>query len=168
MRLVRPSTRTPLGLASAAALLLAGCGESKEPQGSGPLQWKDDPILTVAAPSLPDDRILAGTVVHLGFKEELQLDATKLEVRDADGRRLESFALYSHTYAHGLYGASEAPDGPLGEDRRRLGYVRRVRVREQAPLTVAYRLKPGIRPPLTIDYGEGSLPVPESLTEGRG
>ena len=164
MRLVRPPARA-LALA---ALLLAGCGEGKEPQGSGPLQWKDEPVLTVAAPSLPDDRILAGTVVHQGFKGELQLDATELVVRDANGTKLESFALYSHTYAHGLYGASEAPDGPLGEDRRRLGYVRRVRVREQAPLTVTYRLTPGTRPPLTIDYGGGTLPVPGSLSEDRG
>lgn len=163
MRLVRRPARA-LVLAS----LLAGCGEPAEPQGSGPLQWKEEPVLTVAAPTLPDDRILAGTVVHSGFKEELQLDAAKLEVRDANGEKLESFALYSHTYAHGLYGASEAPDGPVGEDRRRLGYIRKVRVREQAPLTVAYRLKPGTRPPLTIDYGEGSLPVPGSLSEDRG
>jgi hypothetical protein len=159
MRLVRRAARALL-----AAALLAGCGEKAAPQ-AGPLEWKDEPVLTVAAPSLPDDRILAGTVVNLGFKEQLELDATKVQVRDADGSKLESFALFSHTYAHGLYGASEAPDGPLGEDRRRLGYVRRVRVREEAPLTVTYRQTPQTRPPLTIDYGAGRLPVPATLTE---
>ena len=164
MRLVRRPARA---LAVAAALL-AACGEEGPPKGSGPLQWKETPVLTVAAPTLPDDRILAGTVVNEGFGRELALDATKVQVRDADGRKLESFALYSHTYAHGLYGASEAPDGPLGEDRRRLGYVRTVRVREEAPLTVTYRLKRGTKLPLTIDYGEGRLPVPEALTEDRG
>ena len=165
MRLVRRPARA-LALAVA---VLAGCGDgSSEPKAGGPLQWKDAPVLTVAAPSLPDDRILAGTVVNLGFKQELQLDATKLEVRDADGRKLESFALYSHTYAHGLYGASEAPDGPLGEDRRRLGYVRKIRVREEAPLTVTYRMTAKTRPPLEIHYGEGRLPVPEALTEDPG
>ena len=163
MRLVRP----PAG-ALAFALLLAGCGEKNEREGSGPLEWKAAPVLTVAAPSLPDDRILAGTVVNAGFGRELELDATKLAVRDAGGRKLESFALYSHTYAHGLYGASEAPDGPLGEDRRRLGFVRKIRQREEAPLTVTFRLTPEVEPPLTIDYGEGRLPVPGSLTEDRG
>ena len=163
MRLVRPSAG-----AVALALFLAGCGEEDELKGSGPLQWKQTPILTVAAPSLPDDRILVGTVVNGGFGRALELDATKVEVRDAEGHKLESFALYSHTYAHGLYGASEAPDGPVGEDRRRLGFVRRVRSREEAPLTVTYRLKPGIEPPLTIHYGEGRLPVPKTLTEDPG
>ena len=164
MRLVRPPARTV-----AVALLLAGCGEPGTLKGSGPLQWKQTPVLTVAAPSLPDDRILAGTVVNAGFPgRALSLDATKVEVRDAEGRKLESFALFSHTYAHGLYGASEAPDGPLGEDRRRLGFVRKVPARAEAPLTVTYRMTPGTRQPLTILYGEGRLPVPTALTEDRG
>ena len=180
MRLVRPSARTPLGrtwrgckgrqpLLALAVALLAGCGDgSSEPKSSGPLQWKDTPILTVAAKTLPDDRILAGTVKNVGFGSELELDATKVVVRDAAGKKLEAFALFSHTYAHGLYGASEAPDGPLGEDRRRLGFVRKIRQREEAPLTVTYRLTRDTKPPLTIDYGEGRLPVPGSLTEDRG
>jgi hypothetical protein len=163
MRLVRHAARA----LSLAAAVLAGCGEGAEPNASGPLQWKDTPFLTVAAESLPDDRILAGTVVNVGFGRELELDATKIVVRDANGTKLEAFGLWSHTYAHGLYGASEAPDGPLGEDRRRLGFVRKVRVREEAPLTVAYRLTPKTKPPLTIEYGEGRLPVPPTLTEDR-
>ena len=166
MRLVRPSARA-LGLA--AALLAAGCGEgSSQPKATGPLQWKATPILTVAAETLPDDRILAGTVVNVGFGSELELDATKVVVRDAAQKKLEAFALFSHTYAHGLYGASEAPDGPLGEDRRRLGFVRKIRSREEAPLTVTYRLTRETKLPLTIDYGEGRLPVPRVLTEERG
>ncbi len=179
MRLVRRAARTPLGrtwrgckgrqpLLAVVAAVLAGCGSGGgEPKASGALQWKKTPILTVAAESLPDDRIVAGTVVNVAFGEELELDATKVVVRDATGKRLEAFALFSHTYAHGLYGASEAPDGPLGEDRRRLGFVRKIRVREEAPLTVTYRLTPKTRAPLTIDYGEGRLPVPRELTESR-
>lgn len=167
MRLVRPAARA----AVAAGLLLAGCGSSGEERagsGEGPLEWKQTPILTVAAETLPDDRILAGTVRNVSLRQELALDATKVVVRDAAGKRLESFALFSHTYAHGLYGASEAPDGPVGEDRRRLGYLRTIKPDEEAPLTVAYRLTRTSRPPVTIDYGEGTLPVPPTLTEDRG
>ena len=171
MRLVRPAARAALALA--ALLGAAGCGgggSGAPDRGSadGPLAWKKAPVLTVAAETLPDDRILAGTVRNVSLRDELELDATKVVVRDAAGKRLEAFALYSHTYAHGLYGAAEAPDGPLGEDRRRLGYVRKVRPGESAPLTVAYRLTPATKPPLTVDYGRGRLPVPATLTEGRG
>ena len=151
----------------AAALAAAGCGTSEDKAAdAGPLSWKAEPILTVAD-NLPDDRILVGTVRNVSLKQELRLDATKVVVRDAKGKRLEAFALFSHTYAHGLYGQAEAPDGPLGEDRERLGYVRTVRPGEEAPVTVAYRLTKATAAPLTVDYGPGELSVPTTLSQDR-
>ncbi len=167
MRLVRRRSRAAI-VAAAATLAAAGCGspgEGNAPQG-GPLSWKAEPVLTVAD-NLPDDRILAGTVRNVSLKQELKLDATKVKVKDAKGTKLEAFVLFSHTYAHGLYGQAEAPDGPLGEDRKRLGYLRTVKPGEEAPVTVAYRLTKGTTPPVTIDYGEGRLGVPGTLTEDR-
>lgn len=167
MRLVRRRTRTAV-VVVAAVLTAAGCGSSEnEPAAGGPLSWKADPVLTVAD-NLPDDRILAGTVRNVSLKEELRLDASKVRVTDAKGTKLEAFVLFSHTYAHGLYGQTEAPDGPLGEDRKRLGYLRTVKPGEEAPVTVAYRLTKGTTPPVTIDYGKGRLRVPGTLTEDRG
>jgi hypothetical protein len=165
MRLVRRRTRAAV---VAAALIAAGCGSSGEGASgdAGPLGWKGEPVLTVAD-NLPDDRILVGTVRNVSIREELKLDATTVVVRDAAGKRLEAFALFSHTYAHGLYGQAEAPDGPLGEDRERLGYVRTVKPGEEAPVTVAYRLTKATRPPLRIDYGPGELSVPTTLSQDR-
>jgi hypothetical protein len=157
MRLVRRRPRAEL---AAAALLLAGCGGSDK-AGSGPLEWKARPIVQVAE-NLPDDRILTGTVRNVSIREDLDIDATKVVVRDAAGKKVQSFAAFTFTYAHGIYGASEAPDGPVASDRERLGFRRRLKPGQESPLTVAFRLTESTEPPLTVDYGPGELTVPEA------
>ena len=156
MRLVHHAARA----AALSALALAGCGNG-ETSTEGPLAWKADPVLTVAD-NLPDDRILAGTVRNVSIRDALDIDATKVVVRDADGTALKAFAAFTFTYAHGLYGASEAPDGPVESDRERLGFRRKLKPGQESPLTVAFRLTRTTKPPLVIDYGPGELTVPEA------
>ena len=165
MRLVRRRARAPV---AAAALLVAGCGggDGAGATSEGPLDWKTTPVLTVAD-RLPDDRILAGTVRNASLREEVTLDSARVVVRDAAGVRLQAYALYSFAYAHGLYGVAEAPNGPVDSDKERLGYRRKLKPGQTSPLVVAYRLTKAARPPITVDYGGGRLPVPGASGGGR-
>jgi hypothetical protein len=157
MRLVRRRPRAAV-VAAAAALALAGCGGGGA--DSGPLQWKAAPHLQVAE-HLPDDRILTGTVRNTGIRDELDIDAGKVVVRDAAGKKLKAFAAFTFTYAHGIYGKSEAPNGPVASDLERLGLRRKLKPGQESPLTVAFRLTKATKLPLTVDYGLGELTVPE-------
>jgi len=166
MRLVRRRPRTAV---AGLLVLLAGCGGgggTEAASGGGPLDWKAEPVLTVAD-RLPDDRILAGTVRNASVRKDIALDSGRVVVRDAAGTRLEAYALYSFAFAHGLYGQAEAPNGPVESDRERLGYRRTLKPGQSAPLVVAYRLTPSTRPPITVDYGGGTLPVPGAPTTAR-
>jgi hypothetical protein len=126
-----------------------------------------EPRLEKVAPTLPDDRLLVGTVRNVSVREELQLDSAQLVVRDAGGHALKAFALFSVTYAHGLYGIAEAPNGPVRSDRRRLGYTVKLKPGQTAPLTVAYRLVKDVKTPLRVEYPGGRLAVPATLTKDR-
>jgi hypothetical protein len=160
MRLVRRRPRAAAVAGAAAAVLLAGCGG--DGGAAGPLAWKADPILQPASERLPDDLLLTGTVRNVSIREELDIDAAKVVVRDAAGKPLKAFAAFTFTYAHGIYGNSEAPNGPVASDRERLGLRRKLKPGQESPLTVAFRLTKSTKLPLVVDYGEGELTVPES------
>jgi hypothetical protein len=161
---VRHAARAAVALA---LLGLGGCGSAGKAASSGPLDWKSAPILEKAAASLPDDYILVGTVRNVSVREELKLDSSQLGVRDASGKTLRAFGIFTQTFAHGLYGVAEAPNGPVPADRRRLGYTVTLKPGQSAPLTVAYRIVKGTKTPLQVQYPGGHLSVPATLTKAR-
>ena len=81
-------------------------------------------------------------------------------MRDADGHRLRAYAVFTSTFAHGLYGAYQQPNPVPPAELRRLGHVITLEPHQTAPLTVAYRLTSGTHVPLRVDYGRGALSVP--------
>ena len=146
-------------MASTATLAVAGCGAGSH-HATGPLAWAGTPHV-LRSHDMPNDRVVVARVRNTG-KTTLHLVAADLVVRDASGRRLFGSAAFTTTFAHGLYGALEKPKGgvPLGE-LIRLGKIVYLPPGASVPFYAAWRLKPGSREPVTVDYGKGSLPVPK-------
>ena len=149
-------------LLAAAAALLGGCGGGDDRVGRGDLVWADPPVLVRVA-RLPSDRIVYGSVRNDSFKR-LTFKAADLKVRDARGRTVPATARFAASYAHGLYGVFQRPDAVPAEELQRLGVLIRLDPGKTAPLVVAFRLRAGTKPPLTVDYGQGFLPVPARAT----
>jgi hypothetical protein len=103
--------------------------------------------------------VVIGTVRNDSFKD-VKLDASKLTVKDGDGRPLRSSAQFAASFAHGLYGAYQKPNPLPPDELSRLGLRVTIRPGQSAPLTVAFRVRRETRQPVRIDYGEGLLPVP--------
>ena len=82
------------------SLAAAGCGEDDD-VGGGDLVWESKPRVFVN-PSLPDDRILTGEVRNDSL-ERIELVARDLEVRSAEGARLESAAIFAQTFGRGVF-----------------------------------------------------------------
>lgn len=146
-------------LAAAAALATAGCGAGSKPT-AGKLAWSGTPHV-FRSHDLPRDRVVVARVRNVG-KQTLHLVAARLVVRDADGRKLAGSAGFTTTFAHGLYGALEKPRQgvPTGE-LIRLGKIVYLPPGASVPFYAAWRLGPGSREPVTVDYGLGSLGVPK-------
>jgi len=157
--------RRSLGVAlTTVAVGIGACGGEEEPTGSG-LTWAEPPTLIRAATGGPD-RVLVGEVRNES-PEQMKLIAEKVEVRDANGKALEGDAGFTATYAHGLYGADVSPERLPPSERSRLGLTVYVEPGGTEPVYAAFRDREAM-PPLSLDYGEGTLEVPETLTTESG
>jgi hypothetical protein len=149
--------------ALAAATLAAGCGGASKPaSSSAPLAWQGTPV-SYASPDLPRDRVLLAKVRNTS-SAPVRLDAAKLVVRDAADRELRSSGRYIAGYAHGLYGAFQKPDPLPPDELKRMGLLVTLAPGRTAPIFVAWRLTPGAKEPARVDYGGGSLALPERTT----
>jgi len=83
--------------------------------------------------------------------------ARDLAVRNEDGDRLESAAIFAPTIVRGVFPQNRGDDIPVGEQLR-IGLRARLEPGQTAPLTVSWRQK-GERAVL-VEYGRGTLPVP--------
>jgi hypothetical protein len=148
----------------AAMLGAPGCGGHKP--YAGQLGWQGKPSV-FRARNLPHDRVVIARVENTGSKT-LHLVAARLVVRDAAGQRLDATAAFTTTFAHGLYGALEQPPGgPPAQELVRLGKVTYLPPGSSAPFYAAWHLKRGSKPPLRIDYGIGSLTIPEAAASAH-
>ncbi len=155
MRLVRHTGQALLTLAALGALL-SGCGGGDD--STGDLRWAKTPMV-FRAHSMPTDRVLMGTVRNSSFRP-VNLRATELTVRDRQGHKVAAHAQFIASYAHGLWGAYQKPSKVPQEELVRLGFQIRLMPGESAPLTVAYRTRPGLTMPLRIRYQASALSVP--------
>jgi len=152
------------GLALAATVALAACGAGEKKAGQ--LSWAGKPNV-YKAHNLPNDRVVIARVKNTGDKT-LHLVGAKLVVRDADGHPLETTAAFNTTFAHGLYGALQQPaGGPPSAELARLGKAIYLPAGGSVPFYAAWRLKPGAKEPVRIDYGTGSLAVPRATATAR-
>ena len=154
-------TRRAAGAIAAAVVLslsalVAGCGASTAPRGH--LAWIGTPQVFIPR-DLPSDRIVLGRIRNPS-KVTLTIRATTLRVRDAGGQTLHASAGFTASYAHGLFGAFQQPGQLPIRELVRLGRIAILEPGATSPLFAAWRLPPGARQPVTIDYGSGTLAVP--------
>ncbi len=157
-------TRRALGAAAAVVLVVAGCGE-KEKSGTG-LAWDGEPKV-FRSKNLPDDRVVIAQVRNTG-DETLHIVAADVEVHSADGGTVEATAAFTTSYAHGLFGMLQQPDPVPPDELRRLGKVVDLPAGASAPFYAAWRLGPSAKEPVRIDWGAGSLEVPEATATSAG
>jgi hypothetical protein len=149
-----------IALAIVVAVSLAGC-KAGHANDAGPLSWLGKPNVFKAR-SLPNDRVVIARVRNTGSKT-LHLVASKILVRDANGRALDATAAFNTTFAHGLYGALQQPaGGPPVQELARLGKAIYLSAGGSAPFYAAWRLRPGAKEPVRIEYAGGSLAVPKA------
>lgn len=135
----------------------AGCGGEDRP---APLAWQGKPQV-FRLRSLPRDRVVIARVRNTSEKT-LHLLATRLVVRDAEGHRLKgSSAAFTTTFTHGLFGAYQQPDPVPPAELLRLGKAVYIPPGASVPFYAAWRLAPGTRGPIRIDYGPGTIEVPD-------
>ncbi len=143
------------------ALLLAGKGDEprKAAAASAPvrLAWKGDPQL-IRVPELPRDGIVSGRVRNASLRP-VELAVDRIQVVDADGRRLRTSARFLEGFAHGLYPASMDVKGSKFE-RTRLGQLATIKPGQDLPLTVSWRVPSGRSEPVEVRFGGGSLSLP--------
>jgi hypothetical protein len=140
---------------AALVVSFAGCGAGTS---HGPLSWSATPQVFQQR-DLPSDRILLGQI-HNASKRTLRIPASTIRIRDAKGHVLESSAGFVASYAHGLFGAFQQPSAQPVRELLRLGRLAILQPGATSPLFAAWRLPANAREPVSIDYGNGKLPVP--------
>lgn len=155
--------KAKLGLAAAALLVVAagvlGVGNSgAAPAGGVTVEWAAAPQV-YRPPTLPRDRVMAGRVRNTSLRA-VDLAVADIRLLDADGRPVRSTARFLQAYARGLYPPTQRPKTPNPAEQRQLGEIVTIRPDRSAPLTVSWRVPPGGKPPVTIDLGKASLPIP--------
>jgi hypothetical protein len=149
------------------AAALAGCGGGdSKPGGGDGLAWEGEPQVFKAA-NLPDDRVVIARVVNEG-DETLHLVAADLTVRDAAGHALDSTAGFTTTFAHGLFGAMVRPKELPATENIRLGKVAYIAPGASLPFYAAWRLDADTKGPLKVDYGKGTLELPDATATAAG
>jgi hypothetical protein len=135
---------------------VAGCGG--QPRPATPLDWDGTPKVFLV-PGLRSDRVLIGRVQNMS-ERTLRLAAARLVIRDAGGRALAGSVGFTTTYAHGLWGAFQQPSAVPTAELLRLGRAVMLSPGASVPFYAAWRVRPGARPPLRLDYIDGTLTLP--------
>jgi hypothetical protein len=140
------------------AVLLGGCG-SGDSENRGGLRWSESPRV-IRHPTLRQDRILTGTVRNDGTRT-LEVRSGAVRLLDADGRRVQGTAAFVRGYLHSIYPPNRPPPGGVPErELLRTGRLLRLAPGDRSPLTLSWRIPAGAKPPVRVDYGGGSLPIP--------
>ena len=151
----RTRTVAVAALAAAAVVVIALLAGDSAPRAV--LAWEGE--TTVFQSGKPTDRVLTGKVRNTS-RDDVTLDVEDIRLVDADGRELQSTARFLAAFAHGRYPWSLRGDDPraLGSQERTLiGEMARLRPGQVAPLTLSWRVPPGGRPPVQVDFGSTSL-----------
>jgi hypothetical protein len=158
------SSRPKLALAAglfaalvlAGVLLLSGGAEG----GSGDLAWSGTPHLYQSGK--PTDRVLYGRMQNTSIRS-IALDVDTVKVVDADGHAVRSSVVFLQAFAHSLFAWSQRPAKLTKFERRRLGQIATVRPGKTLPVTVSWRVPPGGKPPVRVDFGTSSIALPDTV-----
>ena len=143
-----------------AALAPIACADD-DGGGTGDVVWVKQPTV-IEQETLPNDRILVGVVKNDSLRR-ITLEAKDVHAVDEDGKALKGNATFIRGYIHPLYPPTRPPPGGLPDSERiRLGQVVRLDPGRRSHLSVAWRLAAGGKPPVRVEYGFGSLPIPGS------
>jgi hypothetical protein len=142
--------------AALALLALGGCGGGDEDGGT--LVWVGEPKITTPA-RLPDDRVLSGMVKNDSLRP-VEVVAKEVRLIDAAGRRVSGNVVFLQAFVRGIYPPARAPAELPEAEARRTGLKATVEPGKTIPVTAAWRQRPGSPPPVRVDYGAGSLPIP--------
>ena len=141
-----------------------GCG-GDEDGGSGDLVWAKRPQV-YRQPTLPRDRVLVGAVRNDSLRR-VEVDAADVRAVDGDGNALRANATFVRGYIHPLYPPTRPPEGGLPESElERTGRRVRLEPGKAAPLSVSWRVPPGEKAPVRIEYGVGWLSIPDADPRG--
>jgi hypothetical protein len=152
--------RRGLWLAALVALVPIACS-GDDGSTTGDLVWVGKPKL-LSPQTLPRDRVLNGFVRNESLRR-ITIEAKDVRAVDNEGNALKGNATFIRGYIHPLYPPTRPPEGGLPDSERiRLGELVRLEPGKQTHLSVAWRLAPGSKPPVRIDYGAGWLPIPGS------
>lgn len=142
--------------ASIVAIATAGPG-SQDGSGFGTLAWEGKPKI-FAVETLPDDRLLAGTLRNDSL-DEVELDASEVDLVDAEGRSVEHTTLFSLGFGRDIYPPSAQRELPEA-DKLRLGLKLELQPGEVRPVTLAWRVSRPGGEPVRIELPAGSLRLP--------
>jgi hypothetical protein len=145
-----------LGLVIAVVLAVATVSHGGDQQlGEGALVWEQKPHV-YRNPELPNDRVLRGVVRNDSLRI-MTLKARDLGVRGAEGKEMESAAVFAPTFIRGVFPENRGSEIPESEQLR-IGLRARIEPGKAVPITVSWRERG--EPAALVDYGTGSLPVP--------
>jgi hypothetical protein len=138
------------------ALVLSDGGAGDE--GAGDLAWARSP--RVFTPErLPQDRVLSARLRNDSLRS-IRLSVDDLRLEDANGRTVDSTAVFLESFVHGLYPPTRQPAEVPESELRRTGRLAVLEPGASVPLTVAWRRGVAADAPVRLDYGLGSLPLP--------
>jgi hypothetical protein len=139
-----------------AALALRDGGARDE--SAGDLAWGRSP--RVFNPErLPRDRVLSARLRNDSLRS-IRLSVDDLRLEDANGRTVDSTAVFLDSFVHGLYPPTRQPAQISESELRRTGRLAVLRPGDSVPLTVAWRRVEDAGAPARLDYGRGSLALP--------
>ena len=137
---------------------LAGCGGDDDTTGE--LHWVGKPRV-IRHPTLPNDRILTGIVRNAGLRP-VTVTARRVRLVDSDGHAVNGTAVFVRGFLHGLYPPDRPPQGGVPQrELERTGRLLKLEPGKTSPVTLAWRIPPGGKPPVRAVYGAGSLPIPQ-------
>jgi hypothetical protein len=138
-----------------AALGLAACDGGSGRTGS--LAWSDGGPSAYRPADLPRDHVVGGKVRNDSLRQ-LQVLASDVRLRDARGDVVKGVARFTFTPGHSLYPPTRVASIPFAEQLR-MGIRVRMNPGDEVPLMVAWRDRPGAAQPVSVDYGQGTLPI---------
>ena len=138
------------------ALVMSDGGAGDE--GAGDLAWARSPRVFTPE-SLPQDRVLSARLRNDSLRS-IRLRVDDLRLEDANGRTVDSTAVFLDSFVHGLYPPTRQPAQVSESELRRTGRLAVLAPGDSVPLTMAWRREGGVDAPVRLDYGRGYLPVP--------
>jgi hypothetical protein len=112
-------------------------------------------------PELPSDRVLSGTVRNDALREKIAIAADDVRLLDARGREVRGAVGFLGAFVHGLATPDRPHVAPGLSELARTGRIVVLRPGQTAPLAASWTVTDTSRRPVRLDYGPGSLALPE-------